>query len=66
MNELIQQVTQRTGLSEDKARAAVETVVNYLKQKLPGPLGSQIDSALAGGSGGISGAIGDVFGKKSA
>lgn len=66
MNELIQQVTQRTGLSEDKARTAVDTVINYLKQKLPGPLGSQIDSALSGGSSGIGSAIGDVFGKKSA
>lgn len=66
MNELIQQVTQRTGLSEDKARTAVDTVINFLKQRLPGPLSSQIDSALGGGGGGISGAIGDVLGKKSA
>lgn len=66
MNELVQQVTQRTGLSEDKAQMAVDTVVNFLKQRLPGPLSSQIDSALGGGSGGISGAIGDVLGKKSA
>lgn len=66
MNELIQQVTQRTGLSEDKARTAVDTVINFIKQRLPGPLGSQIDSALSGGGEGISGAIGDILGKKSA
>ncbi|HYG99419.1 MAG TPA: hypothetical protein VD837_09835 [Terriglobales bacterium] len=65
MNELVQQVTQRAGISEDKARTAVDIVVNYLKQKLPGPLGSQIDSALSGG-GGVAGSIGDMFGKKSA
>jgi hypothetical protein len=64
MNELIQQVTQRTGLSEDKARETVETVVSYLKQKLPGPLSAQIDSVLEGG--GVGGALGSVFGKKSA
>jgi len=64
MNELVQQVCQRTGLPEDKASEAVNTVISYLKQKLPGPIGSQIDSALEGG--GIGGALGSVFGKKSA
>jgi hypothetical protein len=64
MNELVQQVCQRTGLSEDKANDAVSTVISYLKNKLPGPIGSQIDSALQGG--GVTGALGGVFGKKSA
>lgn len=66
MNELIQQVCQRTGLSEDKARQAVDTVIGYLKEKLPGPISGQIDSALQGQGGGISGAIGSVLGKKTA
>ena len=35
MDELVKQVTERTGLSEDKARAAVDTVVGFLKQRLP-------------------------------
>jgi nucleoid DNA-binding protein len=64
MNELVQQVSQRTGLSEDKAQETVNTVVSYLKQKLPAPVASQIDSALEGG--GIGGTLGSVFGKKSA
>jgi nucleoid DNA-binding protein len=64
-NEVIQQVCQRTGLSEDKAEQAVQTVVAYLKEKLPGPVGGQIESALQGG-GGVTGALGSVFGKKSA
>ncbi len=66
MNELVQQVCQRTGLSEDKAQQAVQTVLGYLKEKLPGPIAGQIDSALQGGGGGISGAIGSVLGKKTA
>ncbi len=51
MDELINMVAQRTGLAPEKARTAVDTVVGYLKTKLPGPLAGQIDSALAGGGG---------------
>jgi uncharacterized protein (DUF2267 family) len=64
MNELVQQVCQRTGLPEDKAQQAIDTVIGYLKERLPQPIAGQIDSALQGG--GISGAIGSVFGKKTA
>ncbi len=49
MDELVKQVQQRTGLSEEQARQAVETVVNLLKQRLPAPIAGQIDSALSGG-----------------
>jgi hypothetical protein len=48
MQQLINQVTQRTGIPEDKARAAVDTVVGYLKEHLPGPVASQLDSAVSG------------------
>jgi hypothetical protein len=60
MNELIQQVCQRTGLPEDKATEAVNTVLGYLKQKLPGPIASQLDSAAQGQS---EGSLGDIFKK---
>ena len=50
MNELVQQLTQRIGISEDKARMAAETVLSFVKNKVPG-LGSQIDSFLQGGQG---------------
>lgn len=59
MQQLINQVTQRTGIPEDKARAAVDTVVGYLKQHLPGPIASQLDGAISGegaqGQGGMGG-----------
>jgi|SwirhisoilCB3_FD_contig_121_61251_length_928_multi_4_in_0_out_0_2 uncharacterized protein (DUF2267 family) len=55
MNEIIQQVMQRADISEDSAARAVDTVVNYLRDKLPGPVATQIESYL-GGEGGISGA----------
>lgn len=66
MQQLIQQVSQRTGIPEDKARAAVDTVVGYLKERLPGPLASQLDNAVSGQSdeqgGGMMGAAKGMFG----
>jgi uncharacterized protein (DUF2267 family) len=52
MDELINQVAQRTGLAPDKARTAVETVLNFAKTRLPAPIATQLESALAGGGGG--------------
>jgi hypothetical protein len=55
MDELINLVVQRTGISQDDARKAVEVIVNALKSRLPGPLASHIDSFISGGmSGGVS------------
>jgi hypothetical protein len=51
MNEIIQRLIERTGLPEDKATTAVETVIGFLKEKLPAPVASQIDSLLGGDSG---------------
>jgi hypothetical protein len=65
---LINQVVQRTGLSEDKARAAVETVVGFLKERAPAGLSGQIDSLVGGGEGSTGGDIaskvGGMFGGK--
>jgi hypothetical protein len=67
MNELIQQLKSRVGLDDEKANSAAQTVIEFLKQRLPAPVAGQLDSALSGG--GIEGMkekIGDVFGKKTA
>ncbi len=67
MGELVALVAQKTGLSPEQARTASETVLGFLKSKLPAPLAGQIDSLVAGsGSGGIADAakgIGGLFGK---
>lgn len=55
MDELVKIVQQKTGLPPDKAKAAVEIVVSYLKGKLPAPVAAQVDTALMG-----SGNVGDV------
>lgn len=46
--ELVRMVAQKTGLPEDKARSATETVIGYLKERLPSPVASQLDSAAGG------------------
>lgn len=51
MDEIINQVAQRTGLAPDKARTAVDTVLGFLKTRLPAPIASQLDSAVSGSGG---------------
>lgn len=58
MDLLIQQITQRTGISESQARDAVQMVANYIKTQLPEPMASQVD-ALLGGQGGQDGQLAD-------
>src|ERR671929_2312619 len=50
VDELVKQITERTGISETQARTAVDTVVGFLKNRLPEPIGNQVDSVLAGGA----------------
>ncbi|WAS98743.1 hypothetical protein [Nannocystis punicea] len=72
MEELIQQIVSKTGISESNARSAIETVANFLKAKLPAPLAGQVDAALgsAGGAignvdlGNLGSSLGGLFGKK--
>lgn len=69
MDEIVNQVAQRTGLAPDKARTAVETVVNVLKSRLPAPIASQLDAAVSGkagggGAGDIAQNLGGMFGGK--
>ena len=74
MEEIVKVVIAKTGLSEEHARLAVDTVLSFLKTKLPAPVASQIDGLLAGGGlagavsgldlGSIGGALGGMFDKK--
>jgi uncharacterized protein (DUF2267 family) len=48
MDELVQLVSQKTGLSEEMSRQAVEVVLEYLKEKLPEPIAGQLDNVLEG------------------
>ena len=63
MEELIKQVTERTGISEEQARTAVQTVLGYLQNNLPAGLSQQLGGLLGGaGGGGIADSAGDLIG----
>ena len=64
MDELVKMVSEKTGLSEEMSKVAVDTVIDYLKDKLPEPLAGQVDSVLEGSdvSGGMLGSLGGMFG----
>ena len=66
MDELIKLVSQKTGLPQDKAKVAVDTVVKFLKSKLPAPIAGQLDGVLKGGGlpGNLTEGLGDLLGKK--
>ena len=49
MDELVKLVSQKTGIPESTARQAVETVLDYLKDKLPAPIAAQVDNVVKGG-----------------
>jgi hypothetical protein len=63
MEELIKQVTAKAGISEDQARTAVSTVLDFVKQRLPAPISGQIENAMSGEGGGIGGTLGDMASK---
>lgn len=62
MDELIKQVSAKTGISEDQARTAVNTVLGFLKTKLPAPIAGQIDNVIGGGEA-TGGGLGDLAAK---
>ena len=48
MNELINQIVEKTGVPADKAQQVLGLVANFVKQKFP-QFGGQIDSVLGTG-----------------
>ena len=65
MEELVKLVVKNTGISETQAKGAIETVIGFLKKKLPAPLASQLDGVLKGEGGlGIAGGLGNLLGGK--
>jgi hypothetical protein len=58
LEELLKTIQEKTGLPVEKAQDVIETVVGFIADKLPGPIGDQVkgflgdDDADAGGDGG--------------
>lgn len=74
LDELVNRVAERTGLPQEQARTAAETVIGFLKERLPAPVAGALDSVVQGGegsSGGVAdqakgalGNLGGMFGGK--
>lgn len=60
MDELVKLVTQKAGITEEQAKTAINTVLEFVKSKLPPPLASQVDGVISGKT--DLGALGGLFG----
>jgi hypothetical protein len=61
MNELINLIVQKTGISQENAQKAAQTAIDFLKSKLPAPVAGQVDAVLAGDMSGIAGQAGEML-----
>lgn len=67
MNELIQNIVQRTGIPQDKAQTVVQMVVSHLKERLPASVSSQLDNYLGKDTGtksSVTGVVSGLMGKE--
>ncbi len=65
MGELPNTVAEKTGLPLDKAQGAIDAVMDFIKDKLPAPIASQVEKLVSGGGdavGGLTDKVGDVTG----
>lgn len=63
MEQLISKITEKTGISMEQAQGAIETVMDFIGDKLPSPIANQIkgllggDGDAAGDGGGLGGLL---------
>lgn len=62
MDQLAKMVSDRAGIDEGSARTAVDTVLGFLKDKLPDPIAGQLDKAAKVENVDAGSALGDMFG----
>lgn len=48
MDELVNMVAEKAGISKPQARKAVNTVIEFLNDKLPPPIGGKLDDYVKG------------------
>ena len=61
MNELINIIVQKTGISQEQAQKAAQAAIEFIKGKLPAPIASQVDAVLAGNMSGVAGQAGEML-----
>jgi len=47
LNELVNLIVKKTGIPAATAQTIVKMVIDYIKKKLPSPVGAQIDGLLS-------------------
>ena len=70
LDDLVAQISQRTGLPQDKAQQAAQTAVEFLDSRLPAPVGGNLAKLVHGGGegggvpdlGNLAGSLGGMFG----
>ena len=69
MEQKNKMITEKTGISTEQAKTAVNVVTDFLKEKLPAGMGGQLDGLLKGDTsslgdlaGGIKDSLGGIFG----
>ena len=66
--DLIKMVSEKAGIPTDKANIAIQTVVGFLKDKMPGGVGDQVAkfvnaAPIAKVAEGVEGKVGDLLHK---
>jgi hypothetical protein len=69
MDELVNLIVKKTGIPAATATTVVKMVVDFLKKKLPAPIGAQIDGLLSNEGAvkkaeGVLGGLANKLGKK--
>ncbi len=76
IDELVQQISERTGIPQDKAQMAARTAIEFLDGRLPPPVGGNLHRMVGEGGGGggggggmpdlgkLGGGLGGMFGGK--
>lgn len=62
MDDLIKLVADKTGISPEQAKTAVETVMGFVKEKLPPGISEQVEGIMSGKdvSGGLASLAGSL------
>jgi hypothetical protein len=61
MEQLIKLVSEKSGITPEQAKSAVDTVLGFLKDKIPG-IGGQLEGLTSGNLGGVADMAKDKLG----
>ena len=64
MEDLVKAISEKAGISEEQAQQALNTVIEYAKEKVPPAFQGMVDGLLKGEKpSGLGGLMGGLFGK---